>query len=171
MGQFFILLLIVKTSNEERCTAMIKKGTIFLIEDNPDDEDFAIRAMKKNNISNDIVVAHDGAEALDYIFDYQESKEKNRLNNLQVILLDLNLPKISGIEVLKKIKSDERTKLFPIVVLTSSSEEKDIIECYKLGANSYIQKAIDFVEFSESIKQIILYWLGLNKTTNTSEMD
>ncbi len=140
-----------------------KKKVILLVEDNPDDEMLTLRAMRKNNIVNDIVVARDGAEALDYIFATGIYEGRNINERPQVILLDLNLPKIGGLEVLKKIRQDERTALFPIVVLTSSKEERDLVESYRLGANSYIRKPVDFLQFSEAIRQLGLYWLVLNE--------
>lgn len=139
------------------------KQKILLIEDNPDDEALTLRAMKKNNIINDIVVARDGAEAIDYLFGLGEYAGCAISNAPQVILLDLNLPKIGGLEVLKRIRSDDRTRLFPVVILTSSKEEKDLIESYKLGANSYICKPVDFNQFTEAIRQLGLYWLVLNE--------
>ena len=142
---------------------MKKKGIIFLVEDNPDDEKLTICAIKKNNILNDVIIAHDGVEALNYIFGNQQYKKRDILKNIQLILLDLNLPKINGIEVLKKIKKNTKTKLLPVVILTSSDERNDIDECYNLGANSYIQKIVDFDKFSKAIKLIGSYWLGLNK--------
>ena len=145
---------------------MLKNEIILMIEDNPDDEKLTLNAMKKNNILNDIIIARDGAEALNYIFGNSQHQETNILENLKVILLDLNLPKISGIEVLKKIKKEENTKLLPVIILTSSNDEKDISECYKLGANSYIQKNVDFKQFAEAIKHIGIYWLKFNKTPN-----
>ncbi len=136
--------------------------TILLIEDNPDDEALTLRAMKKNNIINDIIVARDGAEALDYLFGAGKYAGRDISDGPQVILLDLNLPKIGGLEVLKRIRSDERTSLFPVVILTSSKEEKDLVESYKLGANSYICKPVDFNQFADAIRQLGLYWLVLN---------
>ena len=141
----------------------MKMKTILLIEDNPDDEALTLRAMKKNNIVNDIVVARDGAKALDYLFGLGEYAGRNVSDTPQVILLDLNLPKIGGLDVLKKIRSDPRTNLLPVVILTSSKEEKDLVESYKLGANSYIRKPVDFIQFSEAIRQLGLYWLVLNE--------
>lgn len=142
---------------------MSKKKTILLVEDNPDDEMLTLRAMKKNNIVNDIVVARDGAEALDYIFCVGMYEGRDIRETPQVILLDLNLPKIGGLEVLKRIRADERTGLLPIVILTSSREERDLIESYKLGANSYIRKPVDFIQFTEAVRQLGLYWLVLNE--------
>jgi two-component system response regulator len=142
---------------------MSTKKIILLVEDNPDDEMLTLRAMKKNNIVNDIVVASDGAEALDYIFCAGRYEDRDIRETPQVILLDLKLPKIGGLEVLKRIRSDERTCLLPVVILTSSREERDLIESYKLGANSYIRKPVDFIQFTEAIRQLGLYWLVLNE--------
>ena len=142
---------------------MATKKVILLVEDNLDDEMLTLRAMRKNNIANEIVVARDGAEALDYIFRTGKYEDRNILDGLQVILLDLNLPKIGGLDVLKRIRSDERTALYPVVILTSSKEERDLVESYQLGANSYIRKPVDFNQFSEAIRQLGLYWLVLNE--------
>ena len=140
-----------------------QKKVILLVEDNPDDELLTLRAMRKNNIANEIVVARDGAEALDFIFGTGAYAGRNTVERPQVILLDLNLPKIGGLEVLKKIREDRRTTLYPVVILTSSKEEKDLVESYRLGANSYIRKPVDFNQFSEAIRQLGLYWLVLNE--------
>ncbi len=136
---------------------------ILLIEDNPIDVELAIRALKKSGLVNNIFVVNDGEDALDFI--YCKNKYWNRKHSgiPKIILLDLKLPKVSGLEVLKIIKSDEDKKIIPVIVLTSSSQEKDMIESYKLGVNSYIQKPVDFDQFVESVKQIGMYWLLLNK--------
>ncbi|MHB8339169.1 MAG: response regulator [Ignavibacteriaceae bacterium] len=136
---------------------------ILLIEDNPIDVELAIRALKKSGLANNIFVVNDGEDALDFI--YCKNKHVNRkLSDFpKIILLDLKLPKIDGLEVLKIIKSDEDKKVIPVIVLTSSSQEKDLIDSYKLGVNSYIQKPVDFDQFVESVKQIGMYWLLLNK--------
>jgi CheY-like chemotaxis protein len=139
------------------------KKVILLVEDNPDDEMLTLRAMKKNNIANEIIVTRDGAEAVDYIFRKGKYAERDLDESPQVILLDLNLPKIGGLDVLKRIRSDERTTLYPVVILTSSKEERDLVESYRLGANSYIRKPVDFNQFSEAIRQLGLYWLVLNE--------
>ena len=136
---------------------------ILLVEDNPDDEALTLRALKKNNILNEVIVARDGVEALDYLFGTGKYAGRDLSNMPQVILLDLKLPKIDGMEVLRRIRADERTKLLPIVILTSSKEERDLINGYKLGANSYIRKPVDFDQFREAIKQLKLYWLVLNE--------
>jgi two-component system response regulator len=136
---------------------------ILLVEDNLDDELLTIRALKKNNLLNNVEVVRDGAEALDYL--YKEDKYKNRTKSLpEVILLDLKLPKLSGLEVLKQIRSDERTKYLPVVILTSSDEDRDLIESYKLGANSYVHKPVDFNQFTEAVNNLGLYWLIINKS-------
>ena len=135
---------------------------ILLVEDNPDDEALTMRALKKNNILNDVVVAHDGVEALDYLFANGNQAGSNSNFRPEVILLDLKLPKVDGLEVLRRVRADARTRLLPIVVLTSSKEERDMIESYSLGANSYIRKPVDFVQFGEAVQQLGLYWLVLN---------
>lgn len=137
--------------------------TILLIEDNPNDEMLTIRALKKNNILNEVVVARDGVQALDYLFAEGEHQGRNINNQPEVILLDLKLPKIDGLEVLKRIKADERTKLLPVVVLTTSNEDQDLISSYELGANSYIRKPVDFDQFIHAVGQLGLYWLVLNE--------
>ncbi len=135
---------------------------ILLVEDNPDDEALAVRALKKNNILNEVVVAHDGAEALDFLFGTGKYEGRDINQQPEVILLDLKLPKVDGLEVLRRIREDERTKYLPVVVLTSSNEEKDLVKSYKLGANSYIRKPVDFKQFTEAVSQLKLYWLLLN---------
>jgi len=136
---------------------------ILLVEDNPDDEALTIRALKQNNIVNEIIVAHDGNEALDYLFGTGQYTGRDLSNTPEVVLLDLKLPKIDGLEVLRRLRADERTSLLPVVILTSSKEERDLINGYKLGANSYIRKPVDFVQFTEAVKQLKLYWLVLNE--------
>ncbi len=142
---------------------MANKKIILLVEDNPDDEKLTMRAMQKNNIANQIVVAHDGAEALDYIFCKGKHAGRDVNDSPQLILLDLNLPKIGGLEVLRQIRANARTTLYPVVILTSSKEERDLVESYRLGANSYIRKPVDFKQFSEAVRQLGLYWLVLNE--------
>lgn len=142
----------------------MNKQIILLVEDNPDDEILTVRALKKNNILNDIIVARDGAEALDYLFGTGSYADRDMTVMPQVILLDLKLPKIDGLEVLRQVRGDDRTKLLPVVVLTSSSEEQDIINSYSLGANSYIQKPVDFEQFTASVKNLGLYWLVINES-------
>jgi two-component system response regulator len=136
---------------------------ILLVEDNRDDEMLTLRALKRNNIANEIVVARDGAEALDYLFAVGEYAGRDTGTMPQVVLLDLKLPKVDGLEVLRRIRADKRTRILPVVVLTSSDEERDIVESYSLGANSYIRKPVDFGQFVETIRQLGLYWLVLNQ--------
>lgn len=140
----------------------MKEKIILLVEDNPDDEALTIRALEKNNILNKVVVARDGVEALDYLFAEGDYAGRDSADVPEVILLDLKLPKVDGLEVLKRIRADERTKLLPVVILTSSNEEQDIISSYDLGANSYIRKPVDFIQFTEAVRQLGLYWLVLN---------
>ncbi|MEO3428079.1 response regulator [Pelagibius sp. CAU 1746] len=137
---------------------------ILLVEDNPDDEALALRAFAKNNIRNEVVVARDGSEALDYLFARKAYQGRDPAGLPQVVLLDLNLPKVSGLEVLRQIRADERTRLLPVVILTSSKEEQDIVEGYSLGANSYVRKPVNFDEFLAAARQLGLYWLLLNET-------
>ena len=134
---------------------------ILLVEDNPDDEALTRRALVKNNIQNEVLVAHDGAEALDYLLG--TGAHAGHPISPEVILLDLKLPKIDGLEVLRRIRADERTRLLPVVILTSSREERDVISGYGLGANSYIRKPVDFGQFVEAVRQLGLYWLVLNE--------
>ncbi len=133
---------------------------ILLVEDNPDDQALTLRALKKNNIKNRVVIKQDGAEALDYLFG--QGADAGRATP-QVILLDLKLPKIDGLEVLRRIRADDRTRLLPVVILTSSKEEQDMIKGYGYGANSYVRKPIDFNQFVEAVNQLGLYWLVLNE--------
>jgi two-component system response regulator len=141
----------------------MKEKTILLVEDNPDDEMLTLRALKKNNILNKVIIARDGAQALELLFGKDDSGDKKLPNLPQVVLLDLNLPKINGLEVLKKIRSHKQTKLLPVVILTTSNEDRDRIESYKLGANSYVQKPVDFEQFSHAILQLGVYWLVINQ--------
>ena len=136
---------------------------ILLVEDNQTDAELTIRALKKRNLANSIEWVKDGAEALDFIFATGKYAERNINNTPKVILLDLRLPKVDGLEVLQKIKADERTRKIPVVILTSSNEERDIAESYKLGVNSYITKPVDFENFSETVSKLGLYWLLMNK--------
>jgi len=135
---------------------------ILLIEDNPDDAALTLRALKKNNIMNEVVIARDGVEALDYLHGNGEYADRDVFDLPQLILLDLKLPKLDGLEVLKRVREDERTALQPVVVLTTSVEEQDVISSYKLGANSYIRKPVDFDQFMEAVRQLGLYWLVMN---------
>jgi CheY-like chemotaxis protein len=140
-----------------RMSVLMDKQTVLLVEDNADDEVLTIRALKKHNLGNQIMVARDGVEALHYL----HGQDSNPLPNL--ILLDLKLPKVDGLEVLRQIRGDVRTKHLPVVILTSSKEDRDLMGCYSLGANSYIRKPVDFIEFSYAVQQLGLYWLVLNQ--------
>lgn len=142
---------------------------ILLVEDNPDDVELTIRAFNKNNIPNKMIIANNGVEALDYLFGRGMHKERDIKDLPILIVLDLNLPKINGLEVLKAIRQNEITKLLPVVILTSSNQEQDVIACYKLGANSYIRKPIDFIEFMETVKLVGLYWLLRNEPPPASK--
>jgi two-component system response regulator len=137
--------------------------SILLVEDNPDDEALTIRALRKNNITNELVIARDGAEALDYLFGTGKYEGRDTSVSPQVTLLDLKLPKIDGLEVLKRLREDPRTELLPVVILTSSNEEQDLLKGYRLGANSYIRKPVNFDQFIEAVRQLGLYWLLLNE--------
>lgn len=137
--------------------------TILLVEDNPDDVELTLRALKKNNISNEVVIARDGVEALDFLFGTGAYAGRDTSILPQVVLLDLKLPKLDGLEVLSKIRSDDRTRLLPVVILTSSKEEQDLVNGYSLGANSYIRKPVDFGQFIEAVRALGLYWLLLNE--------
>ena len=136
---------------------------ILLVEDNPNDVELALHALKKNNIANRIEVVRDGAEALEFIFATGAYAQRSIGNGPKVILLDLKLPKVDGLEVLRQIKSDPRTRAIPVVVLTSSREDRDIVESYNLGVNSYIVKPVDFEQFTEAVRTLGLYWLLLNQ--------
>ncbi|VAX19997.1 Response regulator [hydrothermal vent metagenome] len=141
---------------------------ILLVEDNPDDEALTLRALKKNNIANEVVIARDGEEALDYLFATGAYQGRDTGVMPTVILLDLKLPKVDGLEVLRRLRLDERTKLLPVVILTSSDEEQDMIKSYNLGANSYVRKPVQFARFSEAVRQLGLYWLLLNEPSPAS---
>ena len=141
----------------------MEQKCILLVEDNPDDVELTLRAFTQSNIQNEVVVARDGAEALDHLFGTGAYAGTDADVMPAVILLDLKLPKIDGLEVLRRLRADERTNLLPVVILTSSKEERDLINGYKLGANSYIRKPVDFVQFSEAVRQMGLYWLIINE--------
>lgn len=136
---------------------------ILLVEDNPDDEALTLRALRKHNVTNQVVITRDGAEAIDWLFSTGRHADRDQNITPQVILLDLKLPKVDGLEVLRRIRADERTNLLPVVILTSSKEEEDILTGYRLGANSYVRKPVDFVEFTEAVRQLGLFWLLLNE--------
>lgn len=141
----------------------IRDKIILLVEDNPDDEALAIRALKRNHIMNEVVVAHDGVEALDYLFGTGTYGSRDTTLQPAVVLLDLKLPRVDGIEVLRRLREDERTKLLPVVILTTSNEERDMLNSYSLGCNSYVRKPVDFLQFSEAIRQLGMYWLLMNE--------
>jgi CheY-like chemotaxis protein len=140
---------------------------ILLVEDNPDDEKLTVRALKKNNIVNEVAIARDGVEALDYLFGTGAHAGRDLSVMPALVLLDLKLPKIDGHEVLRRIRADEHTKRLPVVILTTSKEEQDLLNGYNSGANSYIRKPVDFVQFTEVVRQLGLYWLVLNEASPT----
>jgi two-component system response regulator len=142
----------------------MEEKMILLVEDNPDDEALTLRALKKNNIGNTVVVVHDGAEALEFLSCSGAYADRDPHDKPQVILLDLKLPKVDGLEVLRRIRTNENTRLLPVVILTSSKEEQDLITSYSLGANSYVRKPVDFNQFVEAVRQLGLYWLVINET-------
>ena len=142
----------------------MSEKVILLVEDNPDDEALTLRALRSNHIGNKVVVARDGVEALDYLFATGSYEGRDVGEMPQVVLLDLKLPRLNGLEVLKKVRSDRRTQLLPVVILTSSNEDKDLVEGYSSGANSYVRKPVDFNQFCEAVHQLGLYWLVLNES-------
>lgn len=141
----------------------MESNSILLVEDNPDDEALTIRAFRKNNVTNEVVVARDGAEALDYLFGTGTYVNRDTSLLPQIVILDLKLPKVDGLEVLRRMRASPQTKLLPVVILTSSNEEQDRLEGYGLGANSYVRKPVDFAEFVDAVRQLGLYWLLLNE--------
>jgi two-component system response regulator len=145
----------------------MSEQTILLVEDNPTDEGLTLRSLRKSNIMNRVVVAHDGPEALDYLFARGAYAGRDATEEPQIVLLDLNLPKISGLEVLQAIRAEETTKLLPVIILTSSKEDKDLIAGYTSGANSYVVKPVDFNQFSDAVRQLGLYWLLINQKAPT----
>lgn len=142
----------------------MKQGAIVIVEDNPDDEALMLRAFKQHKLTNEIVVLRDGVEAIEYLLGTGAYAGRDTTQMPQVVLLDLKLPKLNGLDVLKRLRADPRTKIVPIVVLTTSKEEGDMVASYDLGANSYVVKPVDFTKFVESVKQLGLYWLLLNQT-------
>ncbi len=142
----------------------MRDKTILLVEDNPDDELLTLRALKKNNVFNRVVVARDGAQALDYLFGEGAYEGRDVSDIPRVVLLDLKLPKVDGLEVLRRLRADERTRLLPVVILTSSREQQDLLDGYGYGANSYVTKPVDFAQFSRAVEQLELYWLVLNES-------
>lgn len=144
--------------------------SILLVEDNPDDVELTLRALNRHNITNGIVVANDGAEALEYIFGTGEYAGRDTSTMTVVVILDLKLPKVDGLEVLKRLRSDERTKFVPVVILTTSSEDQDLAQSYTNGANSYIRKPVDFEQFSEAVRQLKMYWVLLNEPPHITKL-
>ena len=143
---------------------MVRDETILLVEDNADDELMTRRTLKRINVCNDVVVARDGAEALDYLFGTGQHEGRDPRDMPQVVLLDLKLPKVDGLEVLRRIRADERTRLLPVVILTSSEEQEDVVDGYGLGANSYVRKPVDVAQFCAAVVELGMYWIVLNET-------
>ncbi len=146
----------------------MNEHVILIVEDNSSDEELTLRALKKSNIGNKVVVVRDGSAALEYLFARGAYAERDTKDLPQVVLLDLNLPKMGGLDVLRAIRADERTKILPVVILTSSKEDKDLVAGYESGANSYIVKPVDFTQFAEAVRQLGMYWLVLNQRPPTS---
>ena len=145
----------------------MKSGEILLVEDNADDEILTLRALKKNNILNPVTIARDGAEALDFLFCTGNYRDRDESDMPILVLLDLKLPRIDGLEVLRRIRTDRRTRLLPVVVLTSSSEEQDIVQSYELGVNSYVRKPVEFEQFTKAVGLLGMYWLLVNESPNS----
>ena len=141
----------------------MKNSTILLVEDDPDEEALTLRALKKSNIGNEVFVVRDGVEALDFLFCTNKYADRDPDELPQLILLDIKLPKMDGLEVLRRLRADKRTHLLPVIILTSSKEEQDLIQAYRSGANSYVRKPVDFTQFAESIRELGMYWLVLNE--------
>src|SRR5918998_4591544 len=146
---------------------MVREEVILLVEDNPDDELMTRRVLEKNNLCNELVIARDGEQALDYLFGTGSYKGRDTSVMPQLILLDLMLPKVDGFEVLERVRSDERTSQLPVVILTSSKEEQDCVESYVRGANSCVRKPVDFLEFHAAVQQLGMYWMVLNETLDS----
>jgi two-component system response regulator len=146
---------------------LVREEVILLVEDDPDDEELTCRVLRKNNLCNEVVVIHDGEQALDYLFGTGSYAGRDTTVMPQVILLDLGLPKVDGLEVLERVRSDERTRRLPVVVLTSSPEEQDRVESYVRGANSFVRKPVDFVEFAVAVQSLGMYWFVLNETSES----
>ena len=146
----------------------MKKTSVLLVEDNEDDVALTLRAFKKNNLANEVHVATDGQKALEFLFGNGEQAPRAAEDLPQVVLLDLKLPKVDGLEVLRRIRTNARTRALPVVVLTSSKEERDLVESYRLGANSYVRKPVDFEQFTSAAHQLGLYWMVLNMTPTTT---
>ena len=142
----------------------MQSKTLLLVEDNPDDEALTLRALSKHKLANQVVVARNGQEALDYLFGEGQYGDRDTAKPPQVILLDLKLPKVDGLQVLERLRADPRTRYVPVVVLTSSDEERDMVRSYDLGANGYVRKPVDFEQFVEAARQLALFWLVLNET-------
>jgi len=141
----------------------MSEGVILLVEDNPDDEALTLRALKKNAIANEVVVARDGVEALEWLFGEGAHAGRDTRQQPQVVLLDLNMPRVGGLDVLRRIRADARTQAVPVVILTSSKQDEDLVKSYALGANSYVRKPVDFAEFVDAVKKLGMYWLLLNQ--------
>lgn len=150
---------------------MIRSRVILLVEDNPNDVELTLRAFEKSKVANEIVVAADGEEAIDYLFATGAHANRDRTLMPEVVLLDLKLPKIDGLGVLRRMRADERTKRLPVVMLTSSKEEKDVVSSYDFGANSFVRKPVAFAEFVEAAKQLGIYWLVLNEPSSAAKRD
>jgi two-component system response regulator len=138
-------------------------SVILLVEDNPDDVELILRSLKRSKITNEIIVLHDGEEALEWLFCEGRYADRNADVEPAVILLDIRMPKVDGLEVLERLRADEHTQFYPVVILTSSHEEEDLLRSYALGANSYVRKPVDFADFSQSVQQLGLYWLLVNE--------
>ena len=146
---------------------MVREEVVLLVEDNPDDEFMTRRALEQNNLCNEVVVVRDGEQALDYLFGTGSYEGRDTTVMPQVVLLDLGLPKVDGLEVLRRVRADERTRRLPVVVLTSSAEEQDRVESYVRGANSFVRKPVDFVEFAVAVQSLGMYWFVLNETSES----